>query len=501
MDTESVWKKISKRSKTYPTLSRSLEVDVAIVGGGVTGMTAALFLLNAGKKVAILEAEEIGGVTTGFSTGNLYVAVQPYYQTIIKKWGLDTAKAVSHSRKEAIDWIEKTIHERQIDCAFSRRPWYLFTNDEKKVGQFDEEIKAFKAVHLPLELLDQLPLGLSFKKAAVIPNQARLNPLQYVMSVTDSLANEGCLVFENTRVTSVKEGDKCLLETSAGHSVTAKKVIIATHTPIGIHSIHLFSAPYRSYVVAARLKQPLSEMHLWDLEDPHHSICSHVFSKNEPELLLVSGSHHKVGQEHNALSHYKALEKFIRERFSVEEIIAQWSSQHYQSADELPYIGLANRFSHHTYIATGYFADGLVYGTVAARIVSDLILEKENALSKIYSPSRFTMASTGFLIKENANVMAQYCKDLPKKTFTQFGQIKTGEGKVVELDQEKWGVFKDEQQQLHIVSAVCPHMKCIVNWNNAEKTWDCPCHGSRFTIEGQVIEGPATANLKKKETL
>lgn len=502
LDTTSLWKKISDQSATYPALNKDIEVDIAIIGAGITGITTAFQLINAGKKVAILEAGKVGGVTTSSSTGNLYIAVQPYYQNIQAKFNFETAKTIAHSRKFAIDYIEKNIQEKNINCNFSRRPWYAYTANNEKVALLEKEVELLKKMEIDIDYTDHLPLSFKFIKAAVMENQARFNPLQYVISMAAALKEKGCLIFEDTRVIDQIEKDVCTLKTAAGHSVIAKKVVMATHTPIGVNAAQFFTAPYRSYIVAVRLKDnQYPEGHFWDLDCPHHASCTHATaSSHQLNLLMVAGDHHKVGQGGEMSVHYENLESFLREHFAVAEVAYRWSAQHYQAADDVPYIGLASRFAKHTYLATGFFADGLVYGTIAGILVGDLILEKENSWEKIYSANRFTpIASGAFVVKEDVNYFAQYYKDFPECATTHFDQIKKGEGKVVEIDREKWGVYKDDQEKLHVVSAVCTHMKCIVNWNNAEKTWDCPCHGSRFTTEGKVIEGPAKLDLKKKE--
>jgi len=500
MDTISLWEAISTRVTDYPELTNDIEVDVAIIGGGITGITAAAHLIKAGKKVAIIEAEKIGGVTTGYSTGNLYIPVQPFYQHILSKFNFETAKAIAQSRKFAIDYIESNIKEKGIACNFLRRPWYGYTANHERIA-LEKEVELFKKMDIPIEYTNELPLPFKFKKAVVMPNQARFNPLQYVISMADDLASKGCLIFENTRVLTIDEKDRCVLKTANG-KITANNVIIATHTPIGVNPAQLFTAPYRSYIVAVRVKDNIyPEGHFWDLDRPPHSTCTQAIAGLNPELLLVAGSHHKTGQGENMQSHYEELKTFLGDHFSVTDVAWQWSAQHYQSADDVPYIGLANRHSKHTYIATGYFADGLVYGTLAGIIIGDAILEKENALISTYQSNRFTpIASIGFLAKENMNVFIQYLKDMPLSSTNNYSDIKAGEGRIVEINQEKCGVSRDDNNQLHIVSAVCTHMKGIVNWNNAEKTWDCPCHGSRFTALGDVIEGPAIMNLKRKQT-
>lgn len=501
MDNLSLWESISDKAVTYPKLSQNLEVDVAIIGAGITGITAALQLVNAGKKVVILEADRVGSGTTGFSTGNLYVPVQPYFQNIVNKFDLQTAKIIAQSRQFAIDYIEKNIQEKNISCNFSRRPWFLYTSETEKIPFLTKEVDVFKKMDFTIDYTTTLPLSLKFKKAAVLQNQARFNPLQYVRALAADLEKNNCKIFENSRVLSIEEKNVCTLKT-ADAKVTAKNVLIATHTPIGINPIQLFTAPYRSYVVAVHVKDNIyPEGHFWDLDASHHAICTHATKPtNHPDLLLIAGSHHRTGQGKNMRLHYEELETYMRKHFAISEIAYRWSAQHYQAADDVPYIGLANHFAKHTYMATGFFADGLVYGTLAGIIISDLMQRKSNQLAETYNAQRFTpAASATFVIKESSNIFLQYLKDYPLLTSKKYNDIKIGEGKIVEIDSEKYAVSRDHTDQLHIVSAVCTHMKCIVNWNNAEKTWDCPCHGSRFTQTGKVIEGPAKMDLEKKK--
>ncbi len=492
--TTSFWNAISKRLNNYPELDKDIEVDVVIIGGGITGITAANQLIKAGKKVAVLEADKIGGVTTASSTGNLYIPVQPFYQSIFSKFQLETAKTIAHSRKFAIDYIESQIQEKNINCQFHRRPWYAYSNQEERIS-LDKEVELFKKMDIGIDYIKTLPLSLKFKKAIVMPAQARFNPLQYVLSMAEDLYKKGCYLFENTRVLAVDEQDYCTI-TTKNATIKAHKVFIATHTPIGITNTHLFTAPYRSYVVAVTLKdKQYPEGQFWDLDKHAHALCTHAISEEHPELFMVAGSHHKTGQGTNMQEHYHELRTFLHEHFPVDKITYHWSAQHYHS----PYIGLTSRSAKHTYMATGYFADGLVYGTLAGIIVGDLLTKTPNPLIDTYQTNRVTVsASTPFLIRENFNVFLQYLKDFPLFSNKDYNHLSSGEGKIFEINNEKCAVSRDEHNKLHFVSAVCTHMKGIVAWNNAEQTWDCPCHGSRFTPQGTVIEGPATSDLKEK---
>ncbi|WED43999.1 FAD-dependent oxidoreductase [Legionella cardiaca] len=498
MEGHSIWQKISSSATSYPSLKENIEVDVAIIGGGITGITAAINLLKAGKKVAIVEASKVGGVTTSMSTGNLYLEIQPLYQTLASNFGIEKAKDIALSRQLAIDYIETNVNSYNINCQFKRRPWYAYSLENETL--LHQEIETLKQMNIDIEEIFSLPFDFKFKKAAVMNNQARFNPLQYVISMATELMKRGCLIYEDTRVTAITENNVCHVLTNDGH-ITAKHVFMATHTPFGINTTQMFTAPYRSYVVAVHLKEnDYPEGHFWKFDNPPYVLCTHAISKAQPDTLMIAGRHHKTGQGNNMQQHFSELENFLREYFSISEIVVNWSAQHYHSADKIPYIGLANHTTKNIYMATGYFADGLVYGTLAGILVSDMILQKSNTFAEIYNANRSSLGSSlGFVAKENLNVLAQYAKDLPLSATNNFENLQVGEGRIVEINREKCAISRDSSNQLHLVSAVCTHMKCIVNWNNAEQTWDCPCHGSRFAPTGEVLEGPATKNLEKKK--
>lgn len=498
MDGESLWKAISTRSVDYPSLTEDIEVDVLIIGGGITGVTAAMQLSDFGKKVAIIEAHSIGGVTTSDSTGNLYIAIQPYYYTVVDKFGLEHAAQVAQSRRYAIDYIETQIKQNKIACQFQRRPWYAYTVG-KCESLLQKEMETFKKMEVEVQSAPQLPFDLRYKTAMVMPNQARFNPMQYVISLAESVHKKGCDIYENTAAVSInEESNYCTVTTSKG-KIVAKKVFLATHTPIGINATQAYTAPYRSYVLSAQLDiATYPEAHLWCLDNPRYSICTHAYKKETPGLFMVAGSHHKTGQGKDMQAHFLEIERYIKDNYPVTKTLYHWSAQHYHSADNLPYIGLAHRDSKRVYMATGYFADGLVYGTLAGVIIADFITKKNSSTYNLFQADRIKpLASINFVMKENLNVLSQYAQDLPIPEKKNFQSIKEGEGQVVEINRKKYAVSRDSKQNLHIVCAVCPHMKCVVNWNNAEQTWDCPCHGSRFTQEGAVIEGPAMSNLPR----
>lgn len=506
IETKSAWDISTPQKPKFPSLDKNISVDVAIIGGGITGITAALELTKKGREVVVLEAHTLASGTTGYSTGNLYVPVQPLYKTILSNFDSETVSLIAKSRQSAIDYIEQTINENHIDCHFARRPWFIYTNKEENIELLEKEISVLNNAGIMIQWTDELDLPVNFKKAAVLQNQARFHPYKYTIGLAKILQKNNCQLYEHTHVISLEESNnKCLLKTDFA-TVSAKKVVMATHLPKGINSVQLFEAPYRSYVVAAQLKNDKYPIgNYWDLDEPAYVTSSHQLQSDAPgklDTLMIAGSHHKTGQP-NSANHFKKIEKYLEEHYEVNTIGHKWSAQHYQSADKIPYIGLANRSSKNIYMATGFFADGLTYGTIAALLLSDLLSGKENQLALIFDPHRLKLlASTASVIKENTNVFYQYLRDYPSNVDAKdFQAIHKGQGKTLESKGEKYAVYRDEQNKLHIVSAVCTHMKCIVAWNKEEKTWDCPCHGSRFTTDGVVIEGPAFDNLKKFENL
>ncbi|HEV7349668.1 FAD-dependent oxidoreductase [Telluribacter sp.] len=514
METKSFWEATIKNRTDYPSLEGEIEVDVAIIGGGITGITTALLLTEAGKKVAILEARRIGGGTTGWSSGNLYVPVSPYYQNVKDSRDTQTIRTVAQARGAALDFIEQQVSRKNIDCGFSRRPWHFFTYQDKMVSKIEKEVEALREAGLPVDFVDEVPPLQKFgvKKAARMDGQARFHPLRYILALAENITQKGAQLFEYTTVYDYKEEeDYCVVKTTNG-SVKASQVVVATHLPIGLHTVHTVAAPYRSYAVAVKLRGEYPDAYFWHNDGFHKTITTHSSDSKDLDILMVVGNHHKTGQaSQQEYQHYfKELEEYARRNFEVASVEYQWSAQHYHSGDGVPYIGKTNIGAaglptvgaKRTYMATSYDADGLTYGTVAGIHISNLILGREDQTwVGAFDPTRIAGLSTvKEFIKENANVAVQYVKGNPfTADVAEFGEIEPGEGKTIKVNGEKLAVYRDEANKIHACSAVCPHLLCTVNWNNAEKTWDCPCHGSRFMIDGTVIEGPAIHNLEKKE--
>jgi glycine/D-amino acid oxidase-like deaminating enzyme/nitrite reductase/ring-hydroxylating ferredoxin subunit len=495
--TQALWSAVTE-PKAYAPLSGDIEVDVAVVGAGITGLSTACLLAKAGKKVAVLEEKQVGMGTTGSSTGNLYAPVDEHLSSIMSKHNLETMKAVAVSRIEAIDLIEQLVKEYNIDCEFERVPWFFFSEPgDDLMRKVNKELNAAREAGLYVS--DEAPERFPFQVDAIVnvAKQAQFNPLKYVQGLADAIAGDNCQIYENTKVTNVKDGETCIVQTNYG-KVRAKKVVMATHSPKGIYAVHTAMEPYREYAMAVKLKGELPAGGVyWHMRQmQHYSV--RPYRNEQGNYLLVLGEPHKVGhKEHNEES-FPKLEKYVRERFDVESVVFKWAAQNYKPADTLPFIGVSP-MEKNTYIATGFAADGLTYGTLAAMIISDTIIGKDNPWASLYDPKRFTpVASAPGFIKENVSVATHLVKDyLLTGNTAELQEVKAGEGKVITMNGDKLAVYNDAQGQLHVVSAVCTHMGCVVHWNNAEKSWDCPCHGSRFSTDGDVLEGPAYDSLAK----
>jgi glycine/D-amino acid oxidase-like deaminating enzyme/nitrite reductase/ring-hydroxylating ferredoxin subunit len=496
MNTQSVWK-VSDEKRSFPSLETNISVDVAIVGGGITGITTAYLLSKAGKKVVVLEAREIANGATGYSTGNLYAMVGGKgLHSLKSKWDEDVMKQVVASRAAAVDFIGERVNEFAIDCDFKRVSWCLFSNNEEQESYVQKEQEAANTAGLKTAV--DIPFPLHWKFGFSVPNQAQFNPYMYVVGLAESINSGNCSIYEHTKVTNVEEGDVCTLTTTGG-TVTAAQVVMATHTPKGIYKVQTSLGPYRECAVAVKLNgtYPPPGTFWYMLEDEHYSL--RTYETPDSPVLMVLGETYKVGHGENTEEKFQKLEAFLREHFDVASVDYKWAAQQYKPADGLPYIGLSSG-NEKTYIATGFAADGLTWGTLAAMIITDQIMGVENPWSETFKGARNTpLASAGEFIKENVDVLVQYLKDIPGNVEAKdVNEIIAGEGKIIQAGGEKIAAYRDHHNGLHLCSAVCTHMDCIVAFNEAERSWDCPCHGSRFTIDGEVIEGPAITDLPKR---
>lgn len=500
MFTRSIWNAHSG-STNFRKLDQNIEVDVAIIGGGITGITTALLLKKSGLKVAVLEAREVGRGTSGHSTGNLYVITDQLLSPIRKKYDAELLRKVIQARGDAFKIIASNVKEYSIDCDYKSQSMYVY--EDSTTNKMDEELVLAREAGLAFNEVLSLQLPVEFYRGMELPGQATFNPLLYVQGLAKQVDGENCVIYENTEVREIREeNNEVTLITPVGN-VKARHAIHATHTPKGIElQYHTVLGPYREYGIAVKLED--ASLYPDGIFWGHHNgekYSIRSYERNGEKFLLCIGKPHKVGQAEDNEEHIRKLIDFVGERFSIKEVVYKWGGQHYKPADLLPYIGRKSSSSHQ-YVATGFATDGLIYGTLAAQLISAEILGKGILYDGIFKASRHQpLKAAREFIKENADVAAEFVKGLFTAEMKEIVEVQPGEARIIVKGNHKIAIHRDRDGVLTATSAICTHMGCLVHFNNAEETWDCPCHGSRFSKTGEVIEGPALKPLKRLDEL
>jgi len=496
MDIKSIWKSYSSGSG-FAQLSGNITADVVVIGGGITGITTAQLLKDSGLKVVVLEAFRVGGGSTGGSTGNLYATIEAGFDTLKSKYDVQTIKTIASARKEAIDLIERNVIRYGIDCDFKRVNWYLYSSDKKHANRIEKEFEACKEAGVEIEEVTAQDIPFPMEKGIRAGNQAQFNPLRYVQQLAKAIAGNNCVIYEDSAVTDIKDMDDATKLTTNTGTVTAKYVIHATHTPKGIFlDFHSLLGTYREYGVAVKLASgSYPQGTFWGYYNINDRYSVRSYEHNGQQYLMCIGQPHMVGQKENNTDNINNLEKFLREHFDVAEVTNRWGGQNYKPADSLPYIGRKSKEANE-FIATGFSTDGLVWGTVAATVIRDMINNIDTDYTRLFDATRHSpVKAAGKVIKEGVNVAAQFINDYILFKDAKLADIPAGEGKVIEIDNKKVAVYHDTKGQMKACSAICTHLGCVVHFNKAEKTWDCPCHASRFDTDGCILEGPALKSL------
>ena len=492
----------------YEALQNDLEVDVVIVGAGLAGLSIGYCLVESGRKVVILEDGFVGSGESGRTTAHIVNALDDRYTEIEKYHGADGSRLAAQSHTAAIDFIERTIAKENIECDFQRLSGYLFLHKSDEVKTLTEELEATHRAGINTELVDFAP-GIRAKGPfLVFPNQAQFHPLKYLHGLANSIIQKGGIIYTQTRVDEIRKHRVV----AGGHTIKASHIVVATNTPINdIVTMHTKQFPYRSYVIGAAIpKDSLPAALWWDTGDQHSKWITLPYNyvrlqhfNDQFDLLICGGADHKTGQADEEKipeeDRYAIIEGWAREKFpAITEIVYRWSGQVMEPLDSLAFIG-RNPGDDDIYIVTGDSGNGMTHCTIAGMLISDLINGKSNPWEKLYSPSRITMKTAGDYLKEVGNMAAQYADLASAGDLKAAADLKIDEGGVLAVGLKKIALYKDANGSLHAYSAICPHLGCVVQWNGVEKSFDCPCHGSRFTCKGKVINGPAATDLKSVE--
>lgn len=495
--TESFWMD-STDLPSFPKLDKDIKVDTVIVGGGITGITSAYLLANKGLKVAILEADGILNGTTGHTTAKVTAQHDLLYDELITNMGKSKARLYYEANMGALEFIKETIDQLQINCDFSKQDAYMYATTEEYDQKIQEEAKAYEKLGIDGGLVDTIPLDIKVKSALIMRNQAQFHPLKYLAPLVKEITNKNGLIFENTTAVNIETGEQPVVLTRDGGRVTADHVLICSHFPfyegLGLYSTRMYAD--RSYALAAKTKKKFPGGIFISAGKPTRSLRSVTI--NGEEMVLIVGESHKTGQGIDTMKHYEALEDFGQQVLGLESIQYRWSAQDLTTLDKVPYIGEITSGQSNILIATGYRKWGMTTGTAAGLLLSDIVLGKDNNFHKLYTPSRFyaNPSLKNFLV-QNANVASHLIKGKLEMTNIDPKMLSNDEGAIISIEGERKGAYKDTEGELHIVDTTCTHVGCEVEWNSGERTWDCPCHGSRFSYTGDVVEGPAEKPLQQ----
>lgn len=484
----------------FERLSEDHRTDVAIVGGGLTGITAGYLLAKEGLRVAIVEAGKILSGTTGHTTAKITAQHGIIYDELINRLGQEQAHLYYKANEEALHFIKNTVREHKIDCDFSLQDAILYTNTEDGAGKLEKEAEAYEKLGISGTQTDRLPLNLETKSALIMHEQAQFHPLKYLKHLLKLFLEAGGKVFEHTVAVDIEYGSEPTLILRDGKKVACKYIVAASHFPFCDKKGLYFARMYveRAYLMAIKTKKPFPGGMYLSIDSPPRTLRS-VPAPNGEQLVLVGGESHKTGQGINTFKHYLAIQDFAEKTLGIQALLYRWSAQDIYTLDKIPYVGPVTSGEPRVLIATGYKKWGMTSGTAAAHLLKDCILERENPYKELFSTSRFH-ADPGLkeVFSINADVAKHLIKgklDIPLRVPE---DVRTGEAAIVIAGNgERAGAYRDEEGVLHLVDTTCRHLGCEVEWNEGEKTWDCPCHGSRYSITGEVINGPASMPLDR----
>lgn len=504
---DSIWA-VTAKLPTSRRLSQDTEADVCVVGAGISGLTTAYLLMRSGKQVVVLDDGPVASGMTHVTTAHLSNAIDDRFTNIERWHGAEGARLAAQSHAAAIDRIEAIAEELGVDCDFRRLDGYLFRDPDD--GQDDDFLQreleaAERAGVAGVEIVSRTPIQLFDCGPAIrFPNQARFHPFKYLAAMTQAIKDGGGRIYTKTHADAIEGGERAKI-TVGKHAIDADAVVVATNAPVNdMFAIHTKQAPYMTYVIGARVPRgSVPDALYWDTLHAYHYVRLQPLEgtgSQRHDLLIIGGEDHKSGQADDADERHNNLLLWARQRFPmIEHVDFTWGGQCMETMDGLAFIGRNPLDKDNVFIATGDSGMGITHGTIAGMLLTDMILGRDNPWEQLYDPARKSIRAAGQFLKENFNVAAQYSDYLTGGEVDSIDEIPKNGGAVIRRGLSKIAVYRDGRGGAHELSAVCPHLGCIVQWNPAESSWDCPCHGSRFHADGECVNGPANVNLPSVE--
>lgn len=498
-ESKSVWMAHGAMPKFSP-LAENLSVDVCVVGGGIAGLTTAYLLMKEGKKVCLLEAYQLASGQSSRTTAHFTTALDDRYFELENFHAVEGARLAAESHRAALHKLEAIVQEEKIDCEFEKIDGYLFAHEDPRSDVLQRELKAVHRAGLTdVEMVPKAPLEFFDTGPCLkFTGQIQIHPVKYLAALADRLIKGRGLIYTGTHVSEIQGGKSAFVKTDHGYQVNAREIVVATNTPVNdLFAIHTKQAPYRTYVMSFKIpKGTVPRALYWDTLDPYHYIRLASMDSETHEALVIGGEDHKTGQDDLPEKRFERLESWTRKRFPmVTEVLYRWSGQVMEPVDCLAFLGHNPLDRNNVYIITGDSGNGMTHSTIGAMLITDQIMGRKNRWEELYSPSRISLKAAGEFLKENVNVVAQYGDWFSSKPLPDFFHLPRGEGTVFRDGAWMIATYKDLDGNIELMSAACSHLKGVVHWNTFEKTWDCPCHGSRFDQRGKVIEGPAIKDL------
>ena len=488
----------SVKNINFDELNKNLECDVCIIGGGITGISTAYKLIKSGLNVVVLERHKLCNKTSGNTTGKITSEHDLFYKYLIDSKGINFAKSYLQANEDAILDIKHIIKTENIDCDFETQSNYVYTQDENEVKKIKDEFNAINMLNFPAKYVTSSPLPLDIKAGVEFPNQAQFNPKKYILALSDIIINNGGKIYEHTKVYDVQNVGNHYITFTKNHEIKSKYVVLACHYPFinapGFYFLKMYQST--SYAIAVETKSDLFNGMYINTKEPILSFRTAKYK--DKRLLIIAGNGHKTGENIEIGNRYEFLENTAKKLYPDSKILYRWCTEDCISLDKIPYIGSFSHFLPNMFVATGFKKWGMTTSNIASNIISDNILGKKNIYEDTFKATRLEPIKNheelGNMIKQSVNSLVINKFKIPEEALK---SMPNDSGKIIEIDGKNVGVYKNKDGKVFAVKPVCTHLGCLLKFNDLEKTWDCPCHGSRFDYEGNSLYSPSIKNLEK----